>query len=182
MKILVTSTNAKKQALVKQFFPTYEIIGIISQSSHPQPFGYDDETRQSVNCAVERIQNIINLTDFDIEQYVFIMSIENGIIAINDNLFDVSDIAIYDVGEKRYHTTNHLKNNELIKVPIDITYRPALFYIQSFKSGLTPGEWFSKQYGWNHSIWRSDLAVDRMIQMAHSMRHLLQKYRLTTGI
>ncbi len=184
-QILVTSTNRKKLDTIKYFFPNYNVIGLTCKASHPQPFGYEGEQRQSVTCAIERI-NVALDTQKDLSNVVYVFSIENGIINIDGALFDVSDIAMYDCQNDKYYTTAHIPDQLLIRVPIIIDIDPGYdyrkFYTESFKSNITPGELFSEKYGWKHSIWRSDLAVDRLVQMKASMRHVLDKFRMTMSV
>ncbi len=156
---LITTENALKVGCVKTFLGN-NCITKKFDGSVQQPFGLVDGIRQSLWCAVERIQQAIAYLAQENIDVELIVAVENGIVNVNGVYYDICDAVVYDVAKNFYYTTLHKKSTELMPVPIH-----SRIFDEAMTRGITCGEIFAERFTYDKGNWMKELGVDRSVQI-----------------
>jgi adenine phosphoribosyltransferase len=190
--VLLASTSKIKSTVVQKLFmvkpDTIEVSGY-----NEQPFGLcPDGIRETITNVLYRFGQI---PDKEVQKYDYIIVIENGIVQIpniSHNVYvDVSDVLIYDVKNKNYHTTTNMPFDEMIKVPVPIGEANTIEEKYSLKHG-TIGKQIASQYklfeknseNYDDKNWMKHFGIDRHYQIEVSLNYVMSTLRtnLTSAI
>lgn len=187
-QVLLTSKSPIKESVVSDFYKS--VYKNIKTENIPglkeQPYGKSELFyRSSFECAEHRSK--IARDEHDLSKIDYVISIENGIIQLNDDpltYVDIADVIIYSVKDNMTYSTLNMPLSEMIKVPVPIEPGKTLEETYDIEE-TTVGEQIAVKFKffkedlktYDNSNWMKHFGIDRHYQIKVSMQYVFDSMK-----